>query len=523
MIVHAWSTNTCVCGNSSDVLKPRDPSVTNTDEWPEFRISNATLTNSSNELASLLTAGEHNPLTLTGTLEPPSKGQAHLWCGPQKNVPKTSITLQVTEILNYSYGAYADGTIELWAAGKAGWFLIRPSKQYRPTYNEIIDAVKILFFIVDAYSTPRKSGKGKNATTLPDFTAQELFEDYAIRVMGVEKGAPEAAKKMYKHREFLLSIMIEGREGIAWSKNPLYAHLNRKFASEAKAIRQRRDNAVARAKDAEKIQKEVAQHVRQPSLDSISTTSSLKRKRGRPPKDSSSIASGSVDSSIIELKSPPPILNQTQKKQAPATTKAKPQSIRSTRSNPTPSTPEIGDSQLTTPARQESDSEASRTSRRKSALRLKPNKPTKGPPKTSRLPPRLSAAGEDEAVDDSEDELSSAGAVPVSAGQNKRKKGNSNDQTTQQLAKPSNRSSKRTNARPISRDKTRASETVDEGIDIPSSPESDALAGAEDGTPEDLAIRLSHKPDQLQGDVWVCALDGYVRCSDIVKRPRLSC
>ena len=77
--------------------------------------------------------------------------------------------------------------------------------------------------------TPRTSGKGKNAITLPHYNAQEVFEKYAVEVMGIPKAAPEAAQKMYEHRDFLLSSMTAGKEGLAWGKNPLYTHLCRKF------------------------------------------------------------------------------------------------------------------------------------------------------------------------------------------------------------------------------------------------------------------------------------------------------
>ena len=239
---------------------------------------------------SLLLASENHPLTIAGRLEnSPAKDTAHAFLLPSKQHARY-IDIEITDVRSFAYGAYSDGSVELWAAGRAGWFVIRPSRTYRPIYNEMLEAVNLLFFIADAYREPRKSGKGRNAVILPDYSVQELLEKYAIEVMGVEKGAPEAAQRMYKHRDFLLSSMLAGKEGLAWSRIPLYLHLSRKFPDDLVRIRQR----VARSPKA----KPAAAHARRTSLDSASTTSSLKRKRGRPPKSAAadviSIGSNSV-------------------------------------------------------------------------------------------------------------------------------------------------------------------------------------------------------------------------------------
>jgi len=52
---------------------------------------------------------------------------------------------------------------------------------------------------------------------------------------------------------------------------------------------------------------------------------------------------------------------------------------------------------------------------------------------------------------------------------------------------------------------------VDEGIDMPSSPDApspDTMSGAMEEPSHDLAVRLHHRPDAIQEDTWICALDG---------------
>ena len=473
----------------SSVLAARDSGLTNPDDWPEFKINDATVTlpnGKLNEPVSLLVASEHYPVTVTGRLEAVPKELAHTFLLSTK---QRTATIEVSDVRNYAYGAYEDESVDIWAAGKAGWFILKPSKAYRAIYDQMIEAVNILYFIVDAYKTPRKTGKGRSATVLPDYTAQELFEKYAIEVIGVEKGAPEAAQKLYKHRDFLISTMMAGKEGMTWTNNPLYKHLCRKFADDAKRIRAR---LAGPATNGEQKQKPVSvQHTRQSSHDSTSTTSSLKRKRGRPakygqPEDIISIESSSTTGTTakgVPLKPSSAKLKIEPVRPAPKT-------ARSTRSNPVPSaseTPEISESQDAQTQDTDSDAVPLGRHKRKSALRLKPNKPSKGLPR-----PRKAALDEDA----DEDELSLDHSPPSRAGKRKRE---ARGQSTRQAKRRSSR------------------QDVDEGISMPTSPSaseantgspSDVGAGAEDGETTDLAVRLLHKPAPLQEDVWVCALDG---------------
>ena len=59
-----------------DVLKPVDSSITDSNKWGEFVLSNAHVVYESNgKPASLLSAYADTPLKVQGRLEPPGRGQ----------------------------------------------------------------------------------------------------------------------------------------------------------------------------------------------------------------------------------------------------------------------------------------------------------------------------------------------------------------------------------------------------------------------------------------------------------------
>lgn len=142
----------------SAVLQSRDPTTTDSDAWPVFELVDVLVTDPDDESqapTTLLHASAHNPLTVTGRLRPLPKHLTHLYL----DRTRPSLSIETTDVRSYSYGAYEDGSIGLWACGQAGWFQISPSAVYEPTYEGMIEAVKLLHYIADTYATPRMSGK----------------------------------------------------------------------------------------------------------------------------------------------------------------------------------------------------------------------------------------------------------------------------------------------------------------------------------------------------------------------------
>lgn len=49
-----------------------------------------------------------------------------------------------------------DRSVELWVAGNAGWYRISPAKGYLPSYNRMVQAVDMYYFLMDRHSEGKK-------------------------------------------------------------------------------------------------------------------------------------------------------------------------------------------------------------------------------------------------------------------------------------------------------------------------------------------------------------------------------
>ncbi|EMC98270.1 hypothetical protein BAUCODRAFT_146825 [Baudoinia panamericana UAMH 10762] len=479
----------------TNILVSLDPTNLDTDEWPELKLQNARVCEPDDRTApvNLLLATEHHPLTVIGDIQPSTLPDTVL----QHGVTSRVVPVEITGVKFFAYGQLDNGTIVLWAAGRAGWYAISPSRAYKETYDRMLEAVRMLYFVADAYREEKRIGKGRSASVLQPYNAQELFEKYAEEVLRVPQGAAEAARKAYEHVDFLFTSMLTGKEGIDWPKNPLYQHLKRKFPAEHATVEHRLRGPSKR--------EELGQPSKHQSVDNRSPTNSLKRKRGRPRKelaesalDSISISSGSTSGTVKDLQS----AADAPRGQGAAHSKAR----YGRRTRHTPSAPSEESAERSVPPERaaapdanasDSEEDAHRARKGRSALRLKPSEGVKGAKAIkgaarSRIAP-------DPGADDCDDELASSPTI------SKRKAEDHVD------ARPQ----KRCHSKP----------DVDEGIDMPETPSvednaaheenvphspSDAppgVAEAED-TSEAAAAVLSHVPDPVQEDTWVCALDG---------------
>ncbi|KAK5687393.1 hypothetical protein LTS10_001531 [Elasticomyces elasticus] len=470
----------------SNILSPLDPSkTTDSNEWPDFELNNVRvhLPNDRAATTSLLVASEHYPVTVVGDVQLHSIPKELSHTIKQQNHGRTA-SIEILEVRSFAYGQFDDGTIGLWASGRAGWFRLKPARAYREVYNGMIEGIGMLYFVADAYREERRSGKGKKTTVLPPYSAGELFEKYGTEVMKASPTIGVAAEKVYQHVDFLFASMLAGKEGIDWTSNPLYLHLKAKCSEQHAAVKQRIAGPTQKP----------APTKRQPSIESASTNISLKRKRGRPPKsqdpESISVASSSTTSNTRASRRPAGTI--------PAQHSKLPQQhTRRTRQRTSESTtPEELDVDAT-PLPEISDSEedgelAIHAGKGKSTLRLKPSRGAKG--KKGGKTPVI----EDE---ESEDEVLSS---PTAAAQ----------RVVPQHGKGGRYK--------------RAEPGVDEGIDMPDSPptsEPEATLGAPDDdsdvdplTAEDAA-RLEHDVDPVQEDTWRCALDGCTHKVYLASRP----
>ncbi|KAA8618929.1 hypothetical protein PtrSN002B_009500 [Pyrenophora tritici-repentis] len=144
----------------AEILRPLDASNTNSDDWEIFVLSDARVVYESNgKPASLLAAYADTPLKVEGRLETPGRNQLkYLLKKPYKPTE-----IEIRNVTRFSYGEMTDGAYVMWAQGKAGWFEIRPTAAYKPIYDDMVQAVQLLYFVTDVYSESRKKGGGPSA------------------------------------------------------------------------------------------------------------------------------------------------------------------------------------------------------------------------------------------------------------------------------------------------------------------------------------------------------------------------
>jgi hypothetical protein len=476
-----------------DVLVPRHPSLdSNTDEWPELTLNNAFvhLPGDKNALTNLLEAAASYPLTVVGELEPLDEDDAELYLetpGPHRK----SIPITLENVRMFSYGQLTDGRTCVWAAGRAGWYTVNPSRKYRKIHDQMCEAVEVLYFIADAYRHERTEGRGKNKRTLPDYTIQELFAKYASDQL-TSDNASDGEDIIYKHKNFLITSMLEGKEGLAWRKYPLYKHLHKRFPDTFAELKKRRQIP---PKKAEGISEETKKstNARKPSVDtqSIATTSrtSKSRRTGQNSMDARSVPAkdgSNTDTTVLTRRT-----RRTGKGgEVEITSLDEPSDgTASANHNPRVKSESPLPEAMATPSRDESSDEdmGARAQKNKSSLRPRASKASKSASRRGTKAPAIDTDDENSEVE------------PISSPINgKRRHVDEDDDQHRQLKRRSSRS-------PAHED--------DEGIDIPTSPEgaSATSSPAADASMSDLPVRLlqiAHRPDPVQEDTWICALDG---------------
>ncbi|QDS77446.1 hypothetical protein FKW77_006836 [Venturia effusa] len=132
----------------SKILKLRDPTNNDENNWATFDLRNVEVVDKKGTLVNLLHADADYPVTVTGTLQI-TKGNAGLLL-PSATRSK-NVTISVKNVSHIAYGAYANGDVDFWAAGLAGWHCVKPAESYTAIFQEMIEAVHIFYFVADSY------------------------------------------------------------------------------------------------------------------------------------------------------------------------------------------------------------------------------------------------------------------------------------------------------------------------------------------------------------------------------------
>ncbi|KAI9736143.1 MAG: hypothetical protein M1834_001027 [Cirrosporium novae-zelandiae] len=210
------------------VLKQRDSKVVNDNDWEEFTLNNVKifpLATDSNHLVSLLNAYEAAPVRVIGQLSPVDKDQEHLVLDPDY-YSKSVVLRRVT---HFAYGELDNGAITVWAAGKAGWYYLKPAQEYMEVYNGMLEAIHILYFFADRQ---RKKRTLKKSIDGGKYMWRKFIEEGNTDCREIS----DVLEKFKLHRIFLLTQMLSGKEGIDWQNTALYSELKEKYPADFEKV-----------------------------------------------------------------------------------------------------------------------------------------------------------------------------------------------------------------------------------------------------------------------------------------------
>ncbi|KAL4920423.1 hypothetical protein BDW62DRAFT_176403 [Aspergillus aurantiobrunneus] len=230
------------------VLAARDPSLVEENDWEEFSLSEVRiLVPGKSRYANLLTATPENPVQVTGCLEEVEEEQESLVRDPDYLTKR----IVIDNVSHYAYGQHDDGEVGIWVAGRAGWFSISPAKGYRAMFNEVVEAIDLLYFLTDRHKPKRNSRSKKNM----DYPSLEyLCDEYVLHTHGICEDGDDSAEVFYKHHNFLLSRMIKGEEEVNWPETSIFTHLCEKFPEDYEELRAQKESKEAETEEEDNIE-----------------------------------------------------------------------------------------------------------------------------------------------------------------------------------------------------------------------------------------------------------------------------
>ncbi|KAL3451896.1 hypothetical protein BJX65DRAFT_303618 [Aspergillus insuetus] len=224
------------------VLAARDPSLTDENDWEEFSLSEVRiLVPGKSRYANLLTATPENPVQVTGCLDEVEEEQEKLVLD-QDYLTKRIV---IDNVIHFAYGQHNDGEVGIWVAGRAGWFSISPARGYRAMFNEVVEAIDLLYFLTDRHKPKRRKKRIWNPSL------EYLCDEYVLHTHGICEDGDDSAEVFYKHHNFLLSRMMKGEEEVNWAETSIFTHLCEKFPEDYEELRAQKESKEAETEEEE--------------------------------------------------------------------------------------------------------------------------------------------------------------------------------------------------------------------------------------------------------------------------------
>ncbi|KAI9734471.1 MAG: hypothetical protein M1818_006860 [Claussenomyces sp. TS43310] len=196
-----------------DILRPVS-NKQHPDDWPCFLLKDAIIYRKDGKsIGNLLNAELDGPFTIYGTLEV-GEGLDHLQLHATDG---NAVRLQ--NVVGFSM---ADDPITLWASGRSGWFEIRPRRSYQSIFDQMVEGIKLYYFLVDAYSGNRK--RKKMAGARQHMSVDRLFDNF-LQQSAVQTTKHEVAQLFTNQATFLLSQMRKQGVNVNWSRTTIFRWL----------------------------------------------------------------------------------------------------------------------------------------------------------------------------------------------------------------------------------------------------------------------------------------------------------
>lgn len=244
-----------------DVLKPKDPSLINSDEWPTFNLKKINVTSQrTGKVCSLLAAHKAHPVIVSGKLEKVDNDllplgkmcQSLIWFVITDGIKSVrdngyrESRVELRNVTTYAFAEYQDGSYGFWAAGKAGWFEIQsPATSFKETYSLMNEAASMFYMLADKLRRAIKKRPKLNAKELDRYTrvlfkevlpiylssgsvaksTQYLAMGKSLRLSDVD----DVREAFHEHRGFLITSMLECQEGLDWAQTPMLSYYELKF------------------------------------------------------------------------------------------------------------------------------------------------------------------------------------------------------------------------------------------------------------------------------------------------------